>query len=103
MPIHVASHLNRAVAHESLEPLGREPPFDAPSGEEVAQCVRSVFRFPGAVDYLGMTLHYIERALHARVANDGTASTRKDEIQSAFLRNRTCLSPFAERVDDGRS
>jgi hypothetical protein len=80
MLISVMGHLDRASPPDRLQPLGQEALLDTPRGEEVARCVRSIFCLPVGVDYLGIALHYIERALQTPVTGDGTRSAREDEI-----------------------
>ena len=80
MPINTIGHLGRAVPLERFEPLGREALPDTPGGEEVAQCVRSIFCLPVGVDYLGMALYYIERALQTPAAGDGVGFAREEEV-----------------------
>jgi hypothetical protein len=80
MSINIIGHLDRAVSHERLQPLGRRALLDTPKGEEVAQCVRAIFCLPAGVDYLGMALNYIERALQTAMTGDRTTFARDDEI-----------------------
>lgn len=77
MRINVIGRLVRAVPLEHLRPVGREALVDTLRGEEVAQCVQSIFCPPVGVDYLGMTLHYIERALQTPVTGDRASFIRE--------------------------
>lgn len=77
MRINVIGHLVQAVPLEHLRPVGREALVDTPKGEEMAQCAQSIFCLPVGVDYLSMTLHYIERALQTPMTGDRASFVRE--------------------------